>query len=223
MQHLQDACIETDAEPGYTAGFHVHVGWPDQMDDEYRSVAPTLGRLVWQFCEWEATLMQVASGRFLSVRDGMNGPVHGLLLTFANNFWGYRQRSMLALRRHVLANDMEITWREYEMLYSRQRGNDRHTNLNLGSRYDTFEYRLWNSTRSAWRMELWCWLSIALTDQTFFLAAHERTITDNPSVELLIELLNSTNHVRAGELLARQYNYMASRPIVDTEPAFTVV
>ena len=216
MLTLQEACVEVDAEPGYQAGFHVHVSRPTGRGGYVEET--TLGRLLWNFCEWEHVLTAIAAGRFQNLRQGMNGSVRSLLQPYANAIFNRaRTASMIQLRRTSGLTDEQAA-----LLHDRHYGMDRHSNLSIRTRYETFEFRIWNSTRSAWRMELWCLLSLALMDPEFVAAMSDRTLDAEPTILMLIDLLNSNNRTRTGELLNRQFNYMGSRPI-GVEPAFTVV
>lgn len=208
MDHLQEAAVEADAEPGYNAGFHVHVGWPRS-----RRNAESLGDLIWQFVEWEPVLSEIAAGRFRAVRDEMNlrlAPMYAEEL-----FDRYSYTTAVDARRNNF--DLNAGW-----LWYMHNATDRHSNLNVATRFNTFEFRIWNSTRSAWRMELWCRLSIAFMDYELVPVMREATTTADPSVALLCDLLEHNNHPGAADLLRRQLAYMASRPIAGPEPAFTV-
>lgn len=229
MRALQDCAIEVDAEPGYTAGFHVHVSWPRPPMRNRRYEYPqltALGQHIWQFMEWELVLCEIAAGRFLAHRDSMNTRVCDHWMRYLERNQGWYEPSIVAMRRRFSTDDGLIDdslGRFIGNLHTYHRDVDRHSNLNVRTRYETFEYRVWNSTRSAWRMELWCLLSLAFMDRQFYDAARIATLAVDPSIELLMELLNNTGHECAAELLQRQYAYMATRPIESgLEPAFTV-
>jgi hypothetical protein len=142
MQSLERAAIETDAEPSLGAGFHVHVDWRQLRE---RNLADDA---LWAYLRWEATLGElVARGRWPDVR-GFN----------------------LSLRRVVQGFDIDGTdtfdaWALSELKHEVRcyvnEDEDRHLWLNFNTRgRRTWEFRLFNSTRVAWRMEMYARLAL---------------------------------------------------------------
>lgn len=221
MGILQSAAVDVDAEPGYDAGFHVHV----DMSGRARSARPLL---VWQFIEWEPVLSQIAAGRFNAMRDNncTLAGIHSYGVAWANTVVAAGQNTAHIARRTRLDAPADNFQSIVEYAWERHRGADRHNNLNVRTRYETWEYRLWNSTRSAWRMELWCWLSMAFADPRLLPILSSATTDDEPSIDLLRQVLFDNRYAEAAVLLDRQRRYMDTRAIdsdgyVD-EPAFTL-
>lgn len=221
MLALQEAAIDADAEPGWNSGMHVHVfvggiGHPSRAN------------LFWQFLEWEPVLSNIAAGRFSEVRANnttLTNMHRYMLLDYDTSISRYDDRANIPnLARTMRVNDNSSFADCRQRTYTNQRDADRHTNLNVRTRYDTWEFRLWNSTRSAWRMELWCWLSLALADTGLNIRLSEATITDEPSVELLQNTMFDHGYAEAAVLLDRQRRYMETRAVSvdDIEIPFTV-
>lgn len=148
MQAIQAAAVEVDAEPGMQAGFHVHV---DMNDADMNTKANVL----WAFMLWEPFITQVAKGRFELMRS-MNTSVRRMM--------GNYRYITDEMNSNQLAKNEAFQW---------YRNQDRHTNLNCRTNYGTLEFRVWNSTRSAWRMEMFSRLSVALANRN--VAAHLST------------------------------------------------
>ena len=70
------------------------------------------------------------------------------------------------------------------------------------------EFRLWNSTRAAWRMELWCRLSRILTNPVFVDMLIEQWTLSATMDSFLNVFDGITNHRRLEELLQRQISYV---------------
>lgn len=222
MDQLQEAALAIDAEPGYEAGFHVHVN-ANQMNSQQRRLA------LWTFMLYEPLLQRIASGRFPSQRIANH-----TLESLHRAFW-YRahQHAVFenapwydrAMDPHVGGYPVRVPpsgvrpWvqdlsRSTRMtllgtLLDYHHASDRHSNLNVRTRHDTWEFRLWNSTRSAWRMELFARLSLAFTtpdivsqlDRQWVEDEEEQTnvllaVCDNPLRELLQRQLTFINDGR---------------------------
>jgi hypothetical protein len=194
MLAIEEAAVEVDAEPGDSAGFHVHVS-TDALQTRQ------LHRSLYQFIRWELVLLEVAVGRFGYMRT-MNLSVRQLCSNWITHELGLNlPRRGLPMLTDAQLNDANTTAIR-ETVYELHLGNDRHSNLNIRTRFDTWEFRLWNSMRVAWRMELACWLSLALLDQDVVRALAETTVPNRDAFQAIINEYNP----RAGELLNRQYN-----------------
>lgn len=90
--------------------------------------------------------------------------------------------------------------------------NDRHNNLNMNTGHDTWEFRLWNSTRSAWRLEMFTRLSVALVDPGVVALMLEDDDCSN-----LDDVLLDAGHERCAELVHRQFTY--NREVWHTAPS----
>lgn len=210
LNDLQAAALEVDAVPGWQAGFHVHVSRRHLRGDEQR------GLVLFAAAKWEGVLRYLAAGRFPNQRE-MNQPLRRVL----RSAMGYvledvaptmeDARSFEWAAANVLNGDEGDATHMLEDLYRSHCDNDRHSNLNVRTSHPTFEFRFWNSTRSAWRMELWCRLSLALmdTDVARAMAYHPTTAGPGHGV-LFAEVLNNQGHSRCAELVERQLAYLTS-------------
>lgn len=210
MRQLQEAAIEVDAEPGYDAGLHVHVKRP--RGDDLRAKG-TVAYLL-----WESALISLAAGRFHEVR-AMNRPLMndfvGLACRHNGGFGSARdnregaRRWLKDVRSDVLDNLLDDAVDIHDELY----GNDRHAHLCLNTRFNTWEFRIWNSTRSAWRMEMAVRTSLAFVNPTVIGA-----LLEYDGIRSSAELRHILQHIdhdpRLVELIDRQiaYNNRAELP-----------
>lgn len=204
MMALETSAVEVDAEPGYNAGFHVHV-------DVSRVSHADKARMFWSFFEWEATLKYIARGRF-SVHRGCNSEVNGGVNA------SYVRRFCMDIGRtceqDYVAGNLYVprpTASMREDLLNRHHDNDRHSNLNVRTRHNTWEHRIWNSTRSAWRMQLWCELSLLFgTPQPSPIPRPTFNVTADVNASALVTYLNETNQPITASLLQRQLTYLST-------------
>jgi hypothetical protein len=213
---LQDVAVEVDAEPGPNSGFHVHVGIGDKTRDE-------LADILWQFLRWEPVLTRIAGGRWALRRDGMNRTVRDDLYRALEVYGGYQPTTEGLIN---MENDRPTGFTFDELksqLYERHLGNDRHSNLNIAqSSHPTWEFRIWNSTRAAWRMEMYCGLSVALCDNEVVtglavLEPPRRFTRPATGIDRLAEACEAGGFTRTAELLQRQADYLTNR--AETAPS----
>lgn len=194
---LCQAAIDVDAEPGTHAGLHVHVG--RQLLGA--SSAQARGLLTFTFALMEPLLVALAAGRFPAQRN-MNRSIRGDLARYFQDR-GYTWEGALQRGVHDDGDTLEDLWQLHREL-------DRHSNLNVSTRLPTVEFRLWNSTRSAWRMEMAVGLSVAFADRLTLLTMAS-ALGDGWSREAaLIHALNSNGYDRTLELAIRQMSYLHS-------------
>lgn len=204
---VQEAAVAVDAEPGYRAGFHVHVGIT-QLPVEVRADA------LWAFLKWEPVLQVLASGRYESQRDGMNSSsrsVHnGWLQNLCRSYGLTIERGGITALMVALEGNDDFGYIKNRTLEFNNES-DRHSNLNTRTaNRQTFEYRLWNSTRSAWRCDLFTRLTVALVDPVVVEDLNEVPGVarfGNNHAEALTEILAGAGHDRAAELAQRQFDY----------------
>jgi hypothetical protein len=172
MTSLQAVAVDADAEPSLRAGFHVHVGIAP-MDREFGFYGRALA--LWNYLRWENLLGDIASGRWPGVR-GFNDRLTSALSPYDEGLhrllddglppWqqpyhqmagGYHSSGPVDVAwleefsADVYGRDVAIKQWAYDTTFMNV---DRHSWLNIRTRNErTFEFRLWNSTRSAWRME----------------------------------------------------------------------
>jgi len=145
MQTLQDVLVECDAEIDSRAGFHVHVSgdWGEVNERLPRSTDLLFTWL--PFEDW--LLSEVVTGPLAVFRGGGN----------------YKISTML---RSYMPNTVDERWSLSETA-TWIRHNDRHVTLNLTRSDNRPEFRAWNATRSAWRMEMFARLSVLFTQHDF--------------------------------------------------------
>lgn len=193
IRKLCAAAVEVDGEPGVTSGFHVHVG-------SAGTTLSTCYEMLWQFARWEDTLSALAAGRWAYVRE-MNRSVRGLLCDYIRHPDDYGD------------NVKQYAW-EYHL------ANDRHSNLNISTAHGTFEFRIWNSTRVAWRMEMFVEMSVALTDETVLAdlaSVDPSTVDEYTAIDLLREAVLGAGYDNLAAHIARQSEYLRTR--ASTAPA----
>lgn len=232
---LQQAALDVDAEPGEQAGFHVHV----MPLTPQRAVR----RSLLAFMLWEPVLTRIAAGRFPAVRQ-MNRLVrqdvsYPRLLDWVYDAGNGSQEVVERIDRFRVQNPLGgravIDWPQAvqdaqqqgtiaqlgRLVHTVHTHNDRHSNLNVSTNHGTVEFRLWNSSRSAWRMEMFCQASVALTDE-----AVTTSLIDlggvSPHQEfdegfmdgaegILRQALVDAGYNRLAELLERQFQYRQAR------------
>lgn len=206
MTVVQDCALDTDTVPGISAGFHVHVAKPRRLRDR--------GRLVHAFILWEDAIAALAGGRWPDNR-GWNTSLGSVAWYSLGSLVGSRNPLDTDDTLHRLDRcDIDTTF--YETLADcAQCDWDRHSTLALSGRHPTVEFRLWNSTRSAWRMELWCRLSVALRSNGLIAALLEGAggaVADREgrTVDAFVDIVTANANGRLSELITRQRDYRRS-------------
>jgi len=183
LSDIQTAAVEVDAVPGFSSGMHVHVARP-RLDNVTR------GEMVEIIAGLEGRLQSLARGRFEMHRSNNTRIVDAV-------------------------NDIRYDWDSYgkedydswhDYLYVRYNDMDRHINLCTRTRHNTWEFRIWNSTRSAWRMEMNIRLSLLLINYEFLIAAKETSTLDE--FIAVVPHFDPTLH----ELLVKQADYISNNP-----------
>ncbi len=203
---LEAAAIQTDTEPGLEAGFHVHVG------RNHLSKA-TRGKLVVAMTLWENVLFDVAAGRWPHNR-GWNMSLATLMndalmdeMEQAGMHVGVDLRSKI----HSFATDIRNTTTGnlvFRRIADAHMEVDRHSSMAFSPRWPTMEFRLWNSTRAAWRMELWCRLSLLFADIDFIDTLLDEWTPDLSMSRFFATVCGSNADDRLKELLERQVRYV---------------
>ena len=93
--------------------------------------------------------------------------------------------------------------------YASHAENDRHSQLNVNTGHGTWEFRLWNSTRMAWRMELWVRLSLLFVNPDFVASCDEVDPGDEWDDTLLTVV--GMHDEECHRLLDRQFTYLNER------------
>lgn len=173
MTALEVAAVEVDAEPSLRAGFHVHVGMSAMIRRGLFQQAVLLNYLL-----WEPVLGELATGRWPSLRS-FNSSLRDVLAYVRLTAEGPDGDSRISwdvwdvLTEDGVAEDITHDLRNGNMgtfldqspqvqdavvniwTSAAMEFVDRHAWVSFQTRNrETVEFRLWNSTRSAWRMEL---------------------------------------------------------------------
>lgn len=208
---IEQAAVNVDTEPGLSAGFHVHVG-RSHLDLKAR------GELVLAIAAWEQVLLRMAAGRWPTNR-GWNTQLDS---TMYQTFCGLAEDLQAEWRADLshagrIIKELRIDDQEssrvrtaYRTIAREHQCIDRHTSMSFSERLPTMEFRLWNSTRSAWRMELWCRLSLLMADPSFvnlMIQKWEPTATIDEFVELIAEH-GDIGHAKTYYLAHRQLTYL---------------
>lgn len=213
MNALADTAVEVDAEPGPNSGFHVHVGVNGLTQED-------LADALWQFVRWEPVLHRIAGGRWSERRGGMNTAVRDNLQYTLTDYGGGRMTTGGLIQFEEGLEIDSLDRFKQAMLY-RATDCDRHSNLNIGQHsHPTWEFRIWNSTRSAWRMGMFCGLSVALMDPAVVdglseLAPPIRMARPNTGIADIALACANAGHDGTAELLERQgayLNHIADNP-----------
>lgn len=209
---LQEAAVEVDAEPGQSAGMHVHVR-PDDPD--------LFLPLTWEFVRWEQVLKVLAAGPFPTHRSGMNQDVG----TYAQTWWEMYGRDSTGNPHSGLSKAMQSMVgnppdpRVMQRLYNHVNESDRHANLNFSETHGTAEFRIWNSSRTAWRMRLYAGVTRLFADPEFLTAignveleGSEDRYFFHPNVDeclpKLVEVIDAHDSATA-ELVVRQQEFQS--------------
>lgn len=212
MKALETVAVDVDAEPGPNSGFHVHVGMADLG-------VTNRAEILWQFLRWEHILERIAGGRWSHQRDGQNRTVKTCLSYYFNECTRstLTPGSILAWERGVFGSDDDHALDLKRRLVEEHACSDRHSNLNTANRrHPTWEFRLWNSTRVAWRMELFTGLSVALVDPSVVanlgeLVPPTRLRLPATGIESVALACDDAGHSRTAELLTKQAEYLTLR------------
>jgi hypothetical protein len=203
LDALCEAAIEVDAEPGSNSGFHVHVGIAGLSSASLRSI--------WfQLLRWEPTLQRIAGGRWALQRSGMNQSIRQCVA----ESWSYLYGAGLQPSTEV---SPDLSPSAIGELFQAHACADRHSNLNISARRaPTWEFRLWNSTRAAWRMEMFTGLSVALMDPAVadglaVLRPPQRFRTPGSGISDIALACDNAGHSRVAELLEKQTAYLNDR------------
>lgn len=169
---IEHAAYETDAEPGILAGFHVHAR---HSVLHMRTDSPSLST----FRTFIATnlmlpaLISLGVGRHLEFGYNNSNTLETLDVARGTMTTSHNTRDWLLdwydrfnAVEEFENDDQYNTWRYITTT-------DRHGYINWRTRYDTIEFRLFRSTRMAWRMELYALLAMLTVSPLF----HDALIT----------------------------------------------
>jgi hypothetical protein len=222
---IEAAAFEVDAEPGIHAGFHVHARHPGMIQD-LRIATPDNTRLVAANLLALHPLGRIAQGRHCAQGTMNADNNHWLRRTWRSLYGANDQAVDLALGfADLFDHDPDSEhWDRYSALWEHVVRADRHSLIAWRTRYDTVEYRLWRSTRMAWRMDLWWHLSALLVSPLFcneiisVVAEHDATDTDLADPAWFLELVQA--HAPAiAEPLATQIEYLDNTTVPPSQYA----
>lgn len=150
---LTEAARNAQATASARCGLHVHVDTSsDQTNTDQRSHSRRIVPAAYLAFERYFTEI-VAPGASVRKRD-MNSTLMEATRQFASDQYGAAERWMDMGRGAV--DDMLL----------QTIGRDRHVDLNWSRRHETWEFRCFNSTNAAWRIELACRMAVAFVEAT---------------------------------------------------------
>lgn len=202
---VQEAAVSVDAEPGLNAGFHVHSSVEDLSYGQKANI-------VRNFALWEPCLSVIAGGLWNRARrqsySSGNQPVRDCLRPGIESYLGV----VCGNNREWHDTLADISWPETGIdLFDEHYESNRHNNLNVNTGHGTFEFRLFNSTRTAWRMELFARLADAMTTPSIVSAmirAADRPVSEHVlRVEELAEVMQDNELHTLSSLLFRQAEF----------------
>lgn len=198
LAKLAQAAVDIDAEPDESAGVHVHISVEDIQGPRL-----SRGSAVVAFYLWEPFLVRLASGRFARQRQNNAS----MRQTCLDN--GFRLPTAYLSPTHR---------RNFADLWNDQ---DRHSNLCTNTRHNTWEFRLWNSTRSAKRLEMYVRVSLALMTPDVYNILKTidcSVLTWEEQQEVFLRQLDD----RTKELVQWQLDYINRRETLDVPAGFRV-
>jgi hypothetical protein len=206
---IESAAVKTDTEPGLAAGFHVHVG-RRHMSKMMR------GKLVVAMAMWEPILFDISAGRWPHNR-GWNTSLTSLL---SDHFYSEARDAGINnfdfINNSIVGDTVETLKSSGEsmiaLFYRRTADEhmnvDRHSSMAFSPRWPTMEFRLWNSTRAAWRMQLWCRLSRLLVNPEFIDSMIDAWTPDVTMRDFVALIEPLTNQLGLFQLITRQVDYV---------------
>jgi hypothetical protein len=199
--HIQMRAAQVGIEPGPEAGVHVHVTPPSGVTAK--------GKAFSAFYLWQRELEQLAAGRERNIRE-FNTPVGPMPddgefryggATFS--LWMNQQSVTVdSLPEHLkINNDIRKSFYSFHHEYA-----DRHSYLNTRTGHNTWEYRLWNSSRAAWRLRGYVAWSVALADPN----VADEMLSTSPDLRTLGSIFLNHGHTLAGGSVNRQARWVTS-------------
>lgn len=149
---LTTAAQDADATTSNRCGLHVHVGSGDTAEEVAAGMSRS--RIVpLAYLAFERYFTEiVAPGASIRKRDMNSTLMQALRNYVADNFGGNMRWQDIGR-----GQAMDILLGTI--------GRDRHVDLNWSRRHQTWEFRVFNATNAAWRIELACRLSVAFVEQ----------------------------------------------------------
>lgn len=156
MYALQEAALDVDAAIDMHCGMHVHIGGEDIANTEHLGMAWLgLEPLLWE---------HVADGAW-GRRRNSNVLLSTMICDVMQSDRVWERHDLYPVPERQLGTCPDQFVREYQnaLRYRLQgMGWDRHCDLALAGHGGTYEFRIFNATRVAWRIELACRLSVAI-------------------------------------------------------------
>lgn len=224
INDLADIAVECDAEPGLGAGFHVHVSTPDwpgvarrHINDEWLLDPANRHRIAATVAYVEYLQDSIHTGRHLTP-DQMNTRLRDSIhITYQWAHGTQTSPNLTDIMRYIAAPTFE-TGSHLQFLRGVVTA-DRHQSIAWVTNHTTLEYRLFRSTRVAWRMEMYLRLAALGADSHFLsevlaahLAWHENGYRNSNPIPDVIA--NHDPHLH--ELVTRQIEYASTTTSVPT-------
>ena len=173
MQALQDCALDADAGVDMRCGQHVHVGWATPGNPYDEGIPPedwaSSMNLSLAWMALEPLLWDYMVGSVWAARRGFNSLVTtNIIGRLQNNERIWEDQYQIDESRF---HELSAGWNErYKAAFMRECDRmlwDRHSDLARASHGGHYEFRIFNASRSAWRTELACRLSVAMSKSTF--------------------------------------------------------
>lgn len=175
MQALQDSALDVDATVDMRCGMHVHLGWAQSQTgpfrDQERPPDDWAGRrsLTLAWLAFEPLLWEYMVGSVWAERRSFNSAVSSCLVNQLRGdyeLWpdGYPVEERYFNLRPA---DWNGLYKEHFERCCDDMAWDRHADLAMASHGGYYEFRIFNATRSAWRTELACRLSVLMSKRDF--------------------------------------------------------
>lgn len=221
FEAVQEAAWEVDAVPGMNSGMHVHVGmanWRYTSSDRMPQA-----EMFYQWLRWEKVFAKIGQGRFDQMRGFNQTKRDQFSYQIERGFyWGddsHRNRNIdkfylggwSAWFEAVESLEREVRDNLLLEMIQVSREHDRHSFLATHTRHNTWEFRLWNSTRVAWRMELFVELSRLFVSPEFNDRLAGISYGEDPEKNDPIKAIPSLLEImpdRVRPLLERQLNWL---------------
>jgi hypothetical protein len=197
--HIQLRAVQADVKAGYDAGVHVHVTPPSTLTGKAKAFSA--------FYLWQDELMKLAQGKDAYVREfnqmiGQTDQVYAPGRSMFALWLNQESITVESLAEHLRTNvDIRRSFYQNHNEYA-----DRHTTLNTNTGHHTWEYRLWNSSRAAWRLRGYVAWSVALADP----AVATEMLNVTPELRKLGSIFLNHGHALAGASLNRQARWAST-------------
>jgi hypothetical protein len=212
MYQLQESALDVDAGVDLRCGMHVHLGWApndpgmleDQPTDWVREQTLTMAWLGLEPLLWE----HVAGSVWARRRSSNQLVSANMIISMQTDpgLWDGRYPCDES-RLHELGVAFNRRWMKRFLEKAEMMRWDRHADLARAGHGGFYEFRIFNASRSAWRTELACRLSVAMSKQEVmaeFADRFDEWLWDDDLVERSRRLALLVQGGRSGDLTSTQ-------------------